>query len=397
MSEKRKLVIDTMICDFRNVTEEVLRQYESVHVKAMMVYVTDSSLELLTRYRVQMDAMMVEKIGENVKIVENNGLCKISACRQGNEKMYLMSNGKLVIEKGAEEALKNYVKILVNGMVVYPDGLSDTLAPILTCNGSAVVYPDDAVLVEKALEVDRIFAARAEEGKKYFVTGKVYFTDPDTDYEKLAEKHVHIETAKAVVFEKNLNAAVQILNDSAEILLVPDGCSCVRDSARLDENFVLRHGTRIFVDGDLEVKEGKALNKLEFLQVTGRAVMEEKDQTDFLNVCKKYDQLETYRGKLIQDVSNLRIDRAMLEAAGQTLSVMDCAAVEIAADVTKEGIEGRLFLSDCASVSCPVELMGIVKLQAKDVANFRISGEAEKQEEQKDTDVIHIETMKYTM
>lgn len=47
MNEKKKLSIQALLCDLRYVSEEVLKQYESVNVKIMMSYVTEKSQVLL--------------------------------------------------------------------------------------------------------------------------------------------------------------------------------------------------------------------------------------------------------------------------------------------------------------------------------------------------------------
>ena len=78
MEEKKVLTIDTMICDLRTVSEETLQSYEKIYISAMTVFITERTQELFHRYPVDLDAMAVEKLDENVRLVEQNGVYKIT-------------------------------------------------------------------------------------------------------------------------------------------------------------------------------------------------------------------------------------------------------------------------------------------------------------------------------
>ena len=85
MEEKKVLSIDTMICDLRTVSEETLQSYEKINISAMTVFVTERTQELFHRYPVNLDAMAVEKLDENVRLVEQNGVYKITDQVQAGE------------------------------------------------------------------------------------------------------------------------------------------------------------------------------------------------------------------------------------------------------------------------------------------------------------------------
>ena len=108
MEEKKVLSIDTMICDLRTVSEETLQSYEKINISAMTVFVTERTQELFHRYPVNLDAMAVEKLDENVRLVEQNGVYKITDQVQAGEPTYLTISGQLQIAKGAEKALESY-------------------------------------------------------------------------------------------------------------------------------------------------------------------------------------------------------------------------------------------------------------------------------------------------
>lgn len=85
MEEKKVLSIDTMICDLRTVSEETLQSYDKIYISAMTVFITERTQELFHRYPVDLDAMAVEKLDENVRLVEQNGVYKITDQEQAGE------------------------------------------------------------------------------------------------------------------------------------------------------------------------------------------------------------------------------------------------------------------------------------------------------------------------
>ena len=125
--EKKNLSIDAVDCDLRGVSEETLKQYGEISINAVAVYVTERTQELLARYHVKIDANTVEKLEEDEKIVTHNGVYRLTGTEGGAEKVHLQVNGKLYVEKSAEEALKNYKSIQVNGKVVCPESLGSAL------------------------------------------------------------------------------------------------------------------------------------------------------------------------------------------------------------------------------------------------------------------------------
>jgi len=53
--EKKKLVINTSLCDARNVSEETLESYENITINAAIVVTTPESGKLLHKYNVVMN------------------------------------------------------------------------------------------------------------------------------------------------------------------------------------------------------------------------------------------------------------------------------------------------------------------------------------------------------
>ncbi len=70
----------------------------------MTVFITERTQELFHRYPVDLDAMAVEKLDENVRLVEQNGVYKITDQEPAGAPTYLTVSGQLQIAKGAEKS-----------------------------------------------------------------------------------------------------------------------------------------------------------------------------------------------------------------------------------------------------------------------------------------------------
>lgn len=302
------------------------------------------------------------------------------------------------MEKGAKEALKNYKGIQVNGKVVYPESMGSALAGILTCNGKTLAYPDDAVLVEKALVADRVFAARAKQGARYFCIKEVQMTGAEEDVRKLVEKGVKIRAPKAVVAESLLEAAVEVLEEDVDIVLVPDGCVCINDDVCVDGQLILRYGKKILVLGSAEIRDGKALEELEFLQVEGKAFVAGENEEIFHRVCKKSGGTIVYKGRLIRRESELLVDRKLLQEAG-AVTAAECAEVQISPELGEEELRDRIFVRNCAEVQSTEAVRGILRLQSYGVSEFTDLEKEGAQEEETgaEENTIYVNAVSYTM
>lgn len=390
----KKLKIDTMLCDCRNVSEEFLKQYGQIQIDSMMVFVDGPSMELMSRYNVKIDAMSIEKLEEDVYLDIHNGSYTIEADTQNGKKIALFVNGKLTIAKGAEEALKDYTKITVNGGALYPKSYAGLLAGVMMVNGGASVYPDEAVLIQGDLELDQRSISKMGEGGLYYVTGKVLFLDQEADYEKLREKNIRIETGRAIVRQDVQDLAEQIVS-AKKWTVIPENCAYCRKGAVLNENFLIRYGSRVYVDGSLTVEEESFLSQMELLEVRGNVILNEKEKEAFLKVCRKFGDLIIYNGKLLANTNQVVIDAQLLEEAPDRINMIDCANIDLKEGITKEQIQQKLRLINCANIRCPQELVGTVQMISKDSVN--ICGAKAPKQKDSDPDCIYIDAMQYVM
>lgn len=398
MNEKKNLEITAMICDLREVNEEVLNQYGEISIESMIVYVTEESQEILNRHHVQIEAMILERLDLDVELLERNGTFTITPGFAENKKLNLIVNGRLIIEPGSAEALTNYVHIQVNGEVICPESLSIQLSSRLTCNGNVKQYPDSCILADGLLTADRVFALRAKADSQYYVTGKALFLGSSAQYVPLLEKNVRIICSQAIVAESSLDTVIQILDEKADVTLVPDGCQYVNASCCLDDAFVYRYGSKAYIDANVTVKDTGLPEGLEFLHIKGDVSLPEEYKADFLKICKNFSRILTFRGKWISDVTDLVIDKALLESSPKGLNVSDCVNVRITDDVSAELISERLTLDDCVNITCPKNLISVIQTVATDYVLISPP------EDEKDTDdnpfsehTVTIKTMKYKM
>ncbi len=61
---------------------------------------------------------------------------------------------------------------MVNGSLIYPEGLSDTVSKIQV-NGTQKSYPDNAICLLKDVDVDKYFILRARQDTPYFINGMI--------------------------------------------------------------------------------------------------------------------------------------------------------------------------------------------------------------------------------
>lgn len=183
-------------------------------------------------------------------------------------------------------------------------------------------------------------------------------------------------TKTGVIAESLVDSAMPLFQDTTEIITVPDGCSFVNDSAELGNALLIKHGTKLFINGDLKIDSlaGDLLEKIEYLYVTGDVRLPKSLEEAFYKVNAHYGSLTFVRGKCIIDKISLKIDKRMLEQNSDGITVIDCVNVSIAEDVPPELILERLELKDCVNVSCFPGQRSAVEEVSDDVVNIDDSG-----------------------
>jgi hypothetical protein len=364
--EKKKLIINSALCDTRSVTEEILNSYESIEINAAIILASGKSRELLSRYHVTVNMSDMIEADEDVEVSVQNGHYVISKGTIMSKPTILMVNGSLQIEKDAEEALKTFVSIHVNGSVTYPSGLQNKLPPIKV-NGSTNTYPSDAICLKNKLLMDKAFIIKAKNAR-YYVKNKVIIADETLDVATLVKKGTSFITDRAIIAEALLEDGVQLFEDRTDILVIPEGYRYIQ-GGKLNELMVNQYGNKLYIDGDLIITSDSesALNKLVGIRVKGSILIYDNLINKLLNLDAEYNDIKKIKGNILADKGMLKISKKMLTDSDDGLTIMDCGIVKLDAEIFPSEIEEKLQFIDCGVVSCSTDQRGVIELVSEDV------------------------------
>lgn len=374
MEEKKKegqeLLINCVLCDATGVKEEVLQAYKQITINAAMVLVSPESAALLHRYPVSLNTTNVYTVPDGCAASVHNGSYTLAGNTAPEHPVALVVNGALTIEPDAEEALKRYPVIVVNGSVTCPESLSGMLGQ-LQVSGQSTFYPDGAILLKRTFVVDRVFVLRAKRAD-YFAQKRVVLTDCTLDVPALVEKGVRFLTQQAIVAEPLLEAALPLFGDEVKIQTVPAGCTFVNDDLTLHAAALRKYGSRLYVNGDLTLEPGSqdVLGQVEYLYVNGCVMLPASLEEAFDALDAEYQERKVIRGRRIADRPRARVERNMLEEK-DGVSVYDCAEVTLAPDIPAQLILEDLDIQDCAQVNCTPEQRGAVEQVCQNVAGIQ--------------------------
>lgn len=372
----KKLIINCGDCDARNVSEETLAAYESIIINAGDVIVTSESKNLLNRYEVTMNCGDILELEKDVKLSSVNGSAQIKSTDTVPERTYLNVNGSLEIDPGTQKVLEQYVGISVNGSVTYPESMSGAVSK-LSVNGSAICYPDDAVVLKRNAVIDRTFALRAK-NKLYWSAKRMVMVDPNLDAAALAAKGAAFSAKEVILAESKVENMIDLIDEKAEIVIVPDGTAVILDDLELTDLTVKKNGTRLYVVGDVKIqKEAReALAHLEYLNIQGDVTVPNELKDLLVEKAEVITgDIKVMRGRYMSDKMSVRISKWMLEQETDGLSVSDCMKVKIDEDIPNELILERLSISDCTKVECTPEQETVLAAVCEDVMKIGSGGD----------------------
>lgn len=364
----KKMIINCGDCDARNVSEETLAAYESIVINAGTVLVTPEAKNLLNRYAVTMNCGDVLELEKDVKLSSINGSAQIKSTDVVPVRTYLDINGSLEIGPNTEKVLQQYVGISVNGTVTYPESMGGFLS-VLSVNGSTVCYPDDAIVLKRNAVIDKVFALRAKK-KLYWSAKRMIMVDPELDAAALAAKGATFSTKEVILAQSKVEALIDLIDEQAEIVIVPDGTAVIRDDVELNDMVLKKYGTKLYIIGDLHVPKeaGEALTKLEYLSVQGDAGVTEQWKELLLEKADRITgDIKVLRGRTITGKMSARISGWMLEQEPEGISVVDCMKVRLDEDIPNQLILERLSVRDCMNVECTPEQESALGAVCEDV------------------------------
>lgn len=398
MENKKNLKINAVLCDVRKVTEEYLSHYNSVKIDAAALVTSPEAQAVLGKCGVAINAASNISLTEDIRFSTINGPTTISA-RQTvpGQRTAAMINGPVTLEPGCEAVLDSYAFLCINGPVTCPESMTSLLRGF-QINGPIRAYPDGAIVLKKNTVLDRVFHLRAKQDALYYAANQIVALAPDINFGKLAEKNVRFATRRLLVAESLAESAVPLFDEKADIEVLPDGCAYVDDDAVLDEALLQRYGGKLYIDGDLTVNAGSAaaLDQVSYLRVDGTLLVSRGMKDRVLGIELVYDGMKIVGSTLLKDRPSVEVSAAMLEAGPDGVSVMDCAEVVFAGDITPALLKEKLVsLTDCACVNCTEEQRPVIEAIAQDVACISCGGEEEESEEERDEDTVSISAVSY--
>lgn len=368
--QRKSLVIECALCDATAVREEMLQLYDQVTVNAANVLVSPESAQLFHYYNVNINTASMMTVPAGTKVVTKNGKYTISKNCQPGETVALLVNGLLDIEPGAGEAMKNYAAIIVNGIVNYPESMAACVDGIQV-NGTFEQYPDDAIRLKKSFVVDKVFVLRAKAGR-YLASRRVIMSDVSLDVDGLVKKGVQFLTKTAFIAEPLLESALPLFGDEVDVIVIPEGCAFVNDDVTLDDNLLRQYGNKLYINGNLTIPDSAAgvLEKLAYLNVNGDVLIPSSLTDAWASVDAVCHELIIVRSVCFYDRDNIQIGREALET-GDGVTLYDCAAVALDADIPASMIMEKLDIRGCAIVKCTPKQRHAVEMVCRDVAMIR--------------------------
>lgn len=372
--DKKKLVINTSICDVRNVSENVLDQYESIAINAAVILVSEEAKESLAKHDVNMNAAEILEVSKEAEVIVENGSYELDAGTLFSKKVVLIVNGSLCLKKDISlDTIDRIDKIIVNGSFEYPDTLAGKM-PSIKVNGSIVTYPADSVRLKNRFVLDKSFIFRAKESR-YYAADSVIITDDTLNIDALQKKGVAFITGRAVIAEKVFEAAASLFEEKTDIKMIPEGYVYLQGGT-LTDALISKYGGRIWVDGDLKINNESvnALHNLESAVIEGSIITGRVYEKVILSKDIRYSDIRFVREKVLEDKGIIKVDMRMLNKYEDGITILDCGVVNIDEEITPEVLEDKLEIIDCGLINCYPEQSGSVELISRDCGKIDSSG-----------------------
>lgn len=372
---KKNLSVEAAILDLRHLSEETLASYEQIGMQAALVLTGPDTETLLVKHAVELEAALVHRCDDETAVNVVNGKATLCAARKPEGKTILIVNGKLNIDADAADTLRAYEKIVVNGKVLCPESLVGLVTEKCSVNGKLSAYPDDAVVLNGTVKLDRLFLLRAQE-RLYWTDRQFVAAAPDLDAAALAAKGARFSAPRVLLAERFVETLLPLFNEDAEVTVLPEGTVLVDDDLELTSRSIRRYGARIHVLGDVTVsaEAADALEQLEYLHSSGDVLLPAALEDAFCSIPDVvYKGLRVMKGKLIHGSAEAKINAGVLASAADGISCMDCNIVTLDKMLTPEEIMARLQLNSCAVVCCTAAQEAAVTAVSTDVACIRVT------------------------
>lgn len=365
----KKLLINCATCDARNALEENYAHYEQITVNCATVLTSPSAKAMMNKLPFTLNCANVLEIEGTVDFRTINGSGEIkSGDAVSASKYYMVVNGALTIGPDTQEQLAQCVGMTINGSLTCPESIYATLTGV-NVNGSTTCYPDGAIVLKRNAVIDKLFVLRAK-NNLYWSGRRMIMVDPELDATKLKTKGATFSTKEVILSQSKVEELIDLIDEKAEIIIVPDGTSVVLDDITLDADTLRRYGKQLYVIGDVTViEDADILDELTYLNIRGDAKVPQDLKEKLISALTEISgevKIAKPKGATLEDKPIVKITKWMLEQQPMGIDVCDCAVVKIADDIPKELIVERLHIEDCGVVRCCEELEDAVTMICTD-------------------------------
>ena len=380
---KGGMLINCDFLDARNVNEENYKDYEKIMINCDLVLSNKRASDIIAKLPIILNCDSVielpDDIDSTVKTMEGDYTIEGTDMVEPNSILRVEDN--LFIKNGTEDVLKNYYYILVGGDLICPKNLYGVL-PKLKVDGDTHTYEGDGdISIQKSkLKLDKIFSLRAKPNTTYVARRIVYGTEEEGVITKLAESGVKFLTKEIVVRESELEHAVAMVDDTVEITVVPDGVACITGDATLDNKFIEETGGEAFVTGELELTKDSVelFPMIKHVVVNGNCRVPYSLEEDFSKLDIECKKVVLEKGKKIMGHPSVKLDRGLLDASPDGISVTGVARVKLTEDIQPAEILEKLQFKGVAQIKCSKDQEAAVAAVSEGVAkigSFSASGE----------------------
>lgn len=373
----KKLIVNCATCDGRTMQEENYAHYETIVINSAALLTSPEGKAVMSKLPVTLNCANVLEVARDVHLRAIHGKHEIhDSDAVSSDPFYLVVNGVLTIHPHTQKQLEHCVGITVNGTLTCPESIYATLADV-SVNGATTCYPDGAIVLQRNAVIDNVFALRAKHSL-YWSARRMIMVDPQLDGAALRRKGASFRSREVIVAQSKAEELVDLIDEQAQLILVPDHTAVVLDDITLDETTVGRYGKKLYVIGDVTVpQENAALEELEYLNVQGDIKVPQEHKDLLLSVLTQVSgavKVTQPRGAVVEDKPYVKITKWMLEQQPKGILVSDCAVVRIADDIPREWIMERLHIEDCAVVQCCEALEDAVAMVCEGVAQVGSAG-----------------------
>ena len=396
----KRMNINASIVDTRKVQEDTLSQFDAVSINGAILITSPAARAMMARHNVQINCSKSIDLDDETTLNTLNGKTTFTGRNTPNGRQYLLINGTLTITPDAGDALRQYMGMSINGTVYCPDFLGTVLASKADLNGKLYTYPEGAVLLKNNAVLDKAFALRAE-SRLYWAAKRLIAVDEELDGEELAARGAHFMVPEAYVSESLADSLAPLFDADTRMVVLPDGTSVVQDDLTLNAAGLRRYGDSLLVLGDLYLTAdcAEALGDLEYLQVEGDIYLPE-DMADALDAVTETvldGEVFYLPGKPLFGKLKMTVDKNLLDAFPDGLTLVACPKVYLADDLTPADVLEHLSLFDCGLIFCKPELQSAAEAVASGSFQVLPKEDDEEEAESSDPDNLIINAASYTL